>query len=69
MASKARKGEGGVNTGAAITALKALVAVCLVYPDKDAFAAMVEARPMLDLDLGNAALGLANGKAADEGKG
>ena len=67
MGAKAKR-DGGVNVEAAIAAAKALTAVVLVYPDKETFARMVEARPQLDCDVGLAALKLAKGKAADEGK-
>jgi hypothetical protein len=67
MAAKTKR-DGNVSTAGAVAALGALVAVVRVYPDAETFARMVEARPMLDLDLGNAALGLAKGSAADEGK-
>ncbi len=42
-------------------------AVC-IYPEKDVFAKMCEARPDLKSQLGTRASKLAQGKAADEGK-
>ena len=62
------RGLCGIAAGLVAFLAPALTAVVLVYPDKETFARMVEARPQLDCDVGLAALKLAKGKAADEGK-
>jgi hypothetical protein len=50
-------------------AAEELAAVCLVYPDKDVYKQMCAARPGLASQLGAAAVRLAVGAEADEGKG
>ncbi len=63
------RANGKSDPDAGIAAAKELTAVTLVYPDKDVFKTLCEQRPMVELELGVAALGLAKGAAADEGKG
>lgn len=54
--------------GDPIDAAIKVAAVCLVYPDKETFGRVIEARPGVDVQLGLAALKLASAKAEDEGK-
>lgn len=54
--------------GDAQEAAEELAAVCVVYPGKEAFDAMVEARPGLRVQCGLAALKLAVGRESDLGK-
>jgi len=60
--------DGQVDVVAANEAAEELAASCLVYPDKEIFAAMCEARPGLKAQLGSRASQLAAGKAAEEEK-
>jgi hypothetical protein len=57
-----------VDIQAANEAAALLGATVCVYPDKDVFAKMCEARPDLKAQLGSRATKLAQGKAAEEGK-
>ena len=53
----------------AAAAAEQLAAVCRIYPDAETLAKMAEARPGLNVQLGVAAVGLAMGAEAAEGKG
>jgi hypothetical protein len=55
--------------GNAVAAAEQLAALVRVYPDDEAYAAICAARPGIHAQLGATALGLAVGKAEDEGKG
>jgi hypothetical protein len=50
-------------------AAEELAAVCVIYPDAEAYAALCAARPALAVQLGSKAVDLATGKAEAEGKG
>jgi hypothetical protein len=54
--------------GDPVAAAEELAAVCVVYPDPDAYAALCEARPGIHVQLGVAAIQLAAGRADDAGK-
>ena len=58
-----------VDVNAATDAAAQLGAVVCVYPEKEVFAKMCAARPDLKSQLGSRAVKLAQGRAADEGKG
>jgi hypothetical protein len=55
--------------GDAVAAAEELASVCRVYPGEDEYAALLEARPGLHVQLGVAAIQLAAGRAEDAGKG
>lgn len=55
--------------GDAVAAAQEVVGVCLIYPDKDTFEKLVEARPGIDTQLGTAALNLAAAEEEELGNG
>ncbi len=61
--------DGQLDTAASNAAAEQLGAVCVVYPDKETFAKMCEARAALKSQVGARASALSTGKAAEEGKG
>jgi hypothetical protein len=63
------KDKGNGKSGDPIAAAIELAAVCRVYPPKEAYDLILEARPGIDTQIGVEALKLASGKAASEGKG
>lgn len=63
------RANGKQSPDAPIEAAVELAALVLEYPNKEAFAELVEQRPELAIQLGLAALGLSRASAADEGKG
>lgn len=54
--------------GDTVAAAEQLAAVARIYPADDLYAQLCEARPGVHAQLGATALGLAVGKASDEGK-
>lgn len=54
--------------GDPVLATEQLASVCRVYPDGETFAAMVEARPMLRMQLGTEAIKLAKAQAEEDSK-
>lgn len=52
----------------AVGAAEEIASVCQVYPEKDTYALVLDARPGLHVQLGLAVLRLATGKAEEEGK-
>jgi hypothetical protein len=60
-----KDGSPGDSLGGALE----LAAVCRVYPDADTYAALLEARPGVDAQLGLLAIQLSAGKAEAAGKG
>lgn len=55
--------------GDPLMAAQEIAAVCIVYPSKDVYAAVLEKRNGIDAQLGVLAVGLCAGKAEAEGKG
>ncbi len=67
------KSKGGadptVDTEDAISGAEELALKCLVYPDKETFEKVLEARPGVLMQCGSAALALSQGSAEAKGKG
>lgn len=63
------KDKGNGKAGDQVAAAIELAAVCRIYPPKEAYDLILEARPGIDTQLGVEALKLASGKASSEGKG
>lgn len=54
--------------GDAVQATQQLAAVCVAYPDKDTYQALLKVRPGIDLALGNLAAKLAGAEEESKGK-